>query len=230
MNTQQPTTNTSASLSASNQQLIINNKQPITNYIEAVHLADSSKTLIQAVATLASLCHEQTIPTLIEVLGYNNPGVAMTAVEGLINIGIPAVPSLLEQLDGYNYGARAWAIRTLAEIGDPRALDKLRQAAQEDFAFSVRRAAARGLGTILWSELSLELREPEQTRVFETLIVVSQDGEWVVRYATIVGLQGLATQQPILTPKIRNHLQTWQETEAELAIRARIQLALQSLN
>ncbi|MBP0017089.1 MAG: HEAT repeat domain-containing protein [Cyanobacteria bacterium SBLK] len=215
-----------------------NNQQPldklgatqITDYIKAVDLADSSDGLLDAVEALADLQCEEAIPTLIEVLGFNNPGAAVSAVEGLINLGIPAVPSLLEQLDGYNYGARAWAIRALAGIGDPRGLDTLIKAAREDFSFSVRRAAARGLGNILWSELSPDLRKPHQTRVCETLIIVSQDGEWVVRYSVVVGLQGLATQQPALMGQIKNHLQTWQATEEELAVRARIQFALQSLS
>lgn len=220
------------------QQLITNNKQPlnklgatqITDYIKAVDLADSSDGLLDAVEALADLQREEAIPTLIEVLGFNNPGAAVAAVEGLINVGIPAVPSLLEQLDGYNYGARAWAIRALAGIGDPRGLDLLIKAAREDFSFSVRRAASRGLGNILWSELSPELREARQTRVLDTLLFVSQDAEWVVRYAAVMGLQGLATQQPALRTQIKNHLQTWQAAEGELVVCARIQLALQSLH
>ncbi|MGK7928079.1 MAG: HEAT repeat domain-containing protein [Spirulina sp.] len=224
MNNQQLITN--------NQQLITNNQQPTTiqDYIEAVDRADSSEGLLDAVEALADLCHESAIPTLIEVLGYNNPGAAVAAVEGLISLGIPAVPSLLEQLDGYNYGARAWAIRALAGIGDPRGLNTLIRAAREDFSFSVRRAAARGLGNILWGELSPESREPAQTRVLDTLMAVSQDTEWVVRYAAVVGLQGLAVQQSTFISQICNHWHAWQVTEPELAVRARIQLALQRLD
>ncbi|MEA5467334.1 HEAT repeat domain-containing protein [Spirulina sp. 06S082] len=204
-------------------------KPPVQDYIKAVDLADSSDGLLDAVKALADLRQEQALPKLIEILGYNNPGAAVAAVEGLINLGIPAVPALLEQLDGYNYGARAWAIRALAGIGDPRAIDTLTQAAKEDFSFSVRRAASRGLGNILWSELPASERETTQKQVIDTLILVSQDVEWVVRYAAVLGLQGLATQQSIFTEKVCNHLQTWQETESELTIRARIQLALQRL-
>ncbi|MEM9538119.1 MAG: HEAT repeat domain-containing protein [Cyanobacteria bacterium P01_E01_bin.42] len=229
MNIQQ-TTNTSTYFDdAQHKSLSAGNKQPITNYIKAVDLADSSDGLLDAVEALADLRREEAIPTLIEVLGFNNPGAAVAAVEGLIHVGIPAVSALLEQLDGYNYGARAWAIRALAGIGDPRGLDTLIKAAREDFSFSVRRAAARGLGNILWAELSPELRETQQTRVFETLVVVSQDAEWVVRYAAAMGLQGLAKQQPTLTGRIKECLQTWQTKEGELALCARIQLALQSI-
>ncbi|WP_204103213.1 MULTISPECIES: HEAT repeat domain-containing protein [Spirulina sp. CCY15215] len=204
-------------------------KPSVQDYIKAVDLAASSDALLDAVQALADLRQEQALPKLIEILGYNNPGAAVAAVGGLIKLGIPAVPALLEQLDGYNYGARAWAIRTLAGIGDPRAIETLIQAAKEDFSFSVRRAASRGLGNILWSEISSSEQETTQKQVLDALIFVSQDVEWVVRYAAVLGLQGLATQQPLFTEKVGNHLQIWQETEPELTLRARIQLALQRL-
>lgn len=204
-------------------------KTSVQDYIKAVDLADSSEGLLGAVKALADLGDEQALLKLIEILGYNNPGAAVVAVEGLINLGIPAVPALLEQLDGYNYGARAWAIRALAGIGDPRAIGTLIQAAKEDFSFSVRRAASRGLGNILWSQLSSSELETTQKQVLDALFCVSQDVEWVVRYAAILGLQGLATQQSLFTEKVCNHLQVWQENEPELTLRARIQLALQRL-
>ncbi len=97
--------------------------------LQAVNDADSAQGLLDAVEELASLIDERAIPTLIQVLGFNNPGAAVAAVEGLIQIGIPAVSSLLDKLDGYNYGARAWAIRALAGIGDPRGQELLLDAA-----------------------------------------------------------------------------------------------------
>ena len=87
--------------------------------IQAVEQADSSEGLLNAVKALAAAESPEAIPTLITVLGYNNPGAAVAAVDGLIQIGEPAVLPLLEQLDGYNYGARAWAVRALAELATP---------------------------------------------------------------------------------------------------------------
>jgi phycocyanobilin lyase subunit beta len=116
--------------------------------INAVEEADSSAKLLQAVQNLAAASLEESVPTLIAALGYNNPGAAVAAVDGLVQIGEPAVKPLLELLDNYNYGARAWAVRAMAGIGDPRGLNTLLDAAKNDFALSVRRAAARGLGTI----------------------------------------------------------------------------------
>ncbi len=160
--------------------------------IRAVEEADSSQGLIDAVKDLAAAHIKEAIPILIKVLGYNNPGAAVAAVDGLVEIGEPAVIPLLETLDGYNYGARAWAIRALAGIGDPRGLEILLDAAANDFSFSVRRGAARGLGFIHWERLSEAEVSDGQQRAFQTLLQVSQDSEWVVRYAAVVGLQGLA--------------------------------------
>ena len=83
----------------------------VTQLIEAVNQADSADLLLETVENLADARNEAAIPTLVEVLGFNNPGAAVAAVDGLIAIGEPVVPYLLENLDGYNYGARAWATR-----------------------------------------------------------------------------------------------------------------------
>jgi phycocyanobilin lyase subunit beta len=195
----------------------------------AIAEADSSNRMIEAVEKLAEVCSEAAVPQLIAVLGYNNPGAAVAAVDGLISIGKPAVKPLLELLDGYNYGARAWGLRALAGIGDPQALDLLLDAAANDFALSVRRAAARGLGTINWDELSVEDVTPAQVRVIEVLLIVSQDHEWIVRYAAIAGLQALAIastiSNPDLTRKILRHFDRLVDQDDSLAVIARIWLA-----
>ncbi len=197
--------------------------------LRAIAEADSSTRMVEAVEKLAAARLESAVPNLITVLGYNNPGAAVAAVEGLIGIGTPAVKPLLELLDGYNYGARAWALRALAGIGDPQAIDLLLDAAKNDFALSVRRAAARGLGTIHWDELSSEFVAAEQARVIEVLLVVSQDNEWVVRYAAITGLQELAISStianPDLTRQILVHFDRLVESDDNLAVIARIWLA-----
>jgi phycocyanobilin lyase subunit beta len=195
----------------------------------AIAEAASSTQMVEAVEKLAEVQLEAAVPNLITVLGYNNPGAAVAAVEGLIAIGKPAVKPLLELLDGYNYGARAWALRALAGIGDPLALDLLLDAAKNDFALSVRRAAARGLGTIHWDELAVELIESTQAKVIEVLLAVSQDHEWVVRYAAITGLQELAIAStiasPDLTRQILGHFDRLVDSDDNLAVIARIWLA-----
>jgi phycocyanobilin lyase beta subunit len=202
--------------------------------IEAVQKADSASRLTDAVRDLAELGAIAAIPTLIEALGYNNPGAAVAAVDGLVAIGKPAVVSILEQLDGYNYGARAWALRALAGIGDPRGLNFLLETAEKDFALSVRRAAARGLGNIHWDDMEPERVPEAQRRVHQSLTVVCQDPEWVVRYAGVVGLQGLGTavvnSQPAEFGQILERLQAIAKTDADLSVRGRAQLAIQELS
>ncbi len=177
--------------------------------IRAVEQADSPERLVTAVQNLAAAIDETGISTLIAVLGYNNPIAAVTAVEGLVHLGKAAVQPLME-LDEYNYGARAYAVRALAAIADPRALDLLITVAATDFAPSVRRAAAKGLGNLHWSELGA-LRSSAQVKAIETLLLISQDSDWSIRYAAVVGLQALAT-----TPELQEQIQQQLERIAQI--------------
>lgn len=199
--------------------------------IDAVNKADSADLLLETVENLAEAEDRHAIPTLVEVLGFNNPGAAVAAVDGLIRIGEPVVPYLLTNLDNYNYGARAWATRVFAGIGDPAALDLLLEAAVSDFSQSVRRAAAKGLGSILWWKLPTAEIIPTQKKVLTTLLLATKDGEWVVRYAAIVGLESLAKtlshNQPELLRDIYSQLLQLSDRESEPAIRARIKYALE---
>ncbi len=201
--------------------------------IDAIDEADSATRLIDAVEKLAQAGLEEAIPKLIYLLGCNNPGAAVAAVEGLIQMGKPAVMPLLELLDGYNYGARAWALRALSGIGDPQALDLLLDAAKNDFALSVRRAAARGLGKLQWGDLPSDEIAPAQARVIAALCSVAQDHEWVVRYAAITGLQELAIAVVIdrteLTRQILTHFDRLVESDDNLAVIARVWLAQRNI-
>ncbi len=192
--------------------------------IRAVEQADSPARLVAAVQTLAAAHLETGISTLIAVLGYNNPTAAVAAVEGLTQLGAAAVQPLMEQLDEYNYGARAYAIRALAALADPRAMDVLITAATTDFAPSVRRAAAKGLGTLCWNYLSGEDRASAQAKALETLLSISLDPDWSIRYAAIVGLQALSTT-PDFSPQIQAQFEQWAQLDADLAVRARVQMA-----
>lgn len=197
--------------------------------IHAVEQADSAESLLEAVKMLAETHSPEAIPSLITVLGYNNPGAAVAAVDGLIAIGEPSVQPLLEQLDGYNYGARAWAIRALSSIGDPRGLNVLLEAAGGDFALSVRRAAARGLGNIHWQQMNAQEVPEAQIQAINTLLQASQDPEWIVRYAAIVGLEGLAkemkTRQSEYFDQIIHRLEEMINSDETLAVQARAKFA-----
>jgi phycocyanobilin lyase beta subunit len=203
----------------------------VPQLIRAIDDADSATRLLLAVRALADVASEAEIPVLIAALGYNNPGAAVAAVDGLIRIGEPAVVPLLEQLDDYDYGARAWAIRALAAIADPRALPTLLDAAKNDFALSVRRAATKGLGMSRWEKLPPEQVENAQLQSLEVLLIVSQDQEWIVRYAAVVALQELALFNPKspLLAQIDAQLNTLSHHDDNTAVRARSTLAQQRL-
>ncbi len=211
----------------------MNNSELAQILIRAVEEADSSERLVDAVQELAAASVEESVPTLIAALGYNNPGAAVAAVDGLIAIGEAAVPPLLELIDNYNYGARAWAVRALAGIGDIRALDTLLEAAKTDFSLSVRRAAARGLGTLRWHQVPPEKLESVQTQVLEALLLISQDPEWVVRYAAVTSLETLAIAIAVSLPdqasRITNQLQQMLDTDADLGVRARVKFAQEKI-
>lgn len=205
----------------------------VQTLIQDVEKADSATALLDAVSALAQANSVEAIPTLITVLGYNNPGAAVAAVDGLTQLGEPAVIPLLEQLDGYNYGARAWAVRALSGIGDPRGLEVLLESAGSDFALSVRRAATRGLGTIHWDKLPSEQLADAQFETLKILQKTVEDPEWIVRYAGIFGLEGLAIAiqktQPEWFNKIQEQLQQLENIDEVLAVRARAKWAIQKL-
>lgn len=172
--------------------------------VAAVDGAHSAESLVQATRALARALASppsgptavtpamvKAIRTLVGVMGFNNPGAAVAAVDGLTACGPAAVEPLLEGLDNHNYGARAWAVRALAGIGDGRGLDLLEEALQSDIGPSVRRAAARGLGQLRLETISPESRAPVWNRCLGALERGSQDDEWVVRYAVVVGLESL---------------------------------------
>lgn len=189
--------------------------------IHAVAKADSPASMVAAVRKLAAAKDTAAIPTLIAVFGYNNPAAAVVAVAGLIELGEVAVPHLLEQIDDYNYGARAYSVRTLAAIADPRALDLLLTAAATDFAPSVRRAAAKGLGSLHWHKLDVSERLTAQQKAMETLLSISQDSDWSIRYAATVGLQALA-KIPELQSPIQARFKEMLANDADKAVVARV--------
>ena len=211
----------------------------VTSLIEAVEQADTATALLAATSRLASHLvgadppAPSAIAALVQVLGFNNPGAAVAAVDGLIACGDAAVAPLLNNLDAHNYGARAWAVRALAGIGDVRGLELLEQALGGDIGPSVRRAAARGLGQLRCGALPAQERNEVQERALAALEAAAADGEWVVRYAVVVGLESLAgslepgsgVQQRALAS-----LQTLQDpAEATPVVKLRAQQALSTL-
>jgi len=192
--------------------------------IQAITVAETPSQMVTAVKNLAATKDPSAIPTLIAVFGYNNPEAAIVAAAALTQLGEIAVPQLLDQIDDYNYGARAYSIRTLAAIADPRALDILISTTLTDFAPSVRRAAAKGLGNLNWQKLDISASQIAINRALETLLFICEDTDWSIRYAAIVGLQALAKVALVQSP-ILAKFQLMLTNDPEKAVRARVQLA-----
>jgi phycocyanobilin lyase beta subunit len=177
---------------------------PFAELIAAVEQADTSVVLFAATRSLAGAlarCRrdataepppDAALSCLVRILGYNNPGAAVAAVEGLVASGPAAVAPLLAGLDAQNYGARAWAVRALAGIGDVRGLDLLEAALADDIGPSVRRAAAIGLGTLQVDALPPQACCAVEERALAALEQGHRDAEWVVRYAVAAALEKLA--------------------------------------
>jgi len=197
--------------------------------IQAVEQASEPAQLVAAVEALVAVKDKSAISTLIAVLGYNNPTAAIAAVTGLIELGADSVQPLMEQLDEYNYGARAYSIRALAAIADPRVLELFIQSAATDFAPSVRRSAAKGLGTLQWERLNPEQAYPGQQQAMQTLLSITSDDDWSIRYAAIVGLQALA-KIPQLAVQIKSHFELQIQNESDAGVRSRINWAQQVLS
>jgi phycocyanobilin lyase beta subunit len=194
--------------------------------LQAIEAAANATQLAEAVKALADAQIPETAPDLIRALNYNNPGAAVAAVDGLIAIGEPAVVPLLELLDNHNYGARAWALRALSGIGDPRSLDLLLDTAKNDFALSVRRAAARGLGFIRWEQMPQAAVASTQKQCLAVLMGLGEDPEWVVRYSAISAIEAIGLNNTDLKAPTIAHLQQIHRQDAEMGVRARAQLAV----
>lgn len=106
-------------------------------------------------------------------------------------------------------------------------MDVLVPAAATDFAPSVRRAAAKGLGRLDWRKLGEEERSHSQALALQTLLAILDDSDWSIRYAAVVGLEALA-QSPDLRAQIQAHL--GQIEDADVAVRSRLLLAQKVLS
>ena len=198
------------------------------------HLDDARTTpeLVRATKAVCALQDPAAAPTLIKVLGYNNPAVAAVASQGLVALGRAIVPTLLTSLDAQNYGARAWVVRVIASLRDPRGLELLDRALQADIAPSVRRSATRGLAEL---DLVGSTAPADLSRCCHALFRAAHDDEWVVRYAAAYGLEQRLTITPPPEPLAaqgRALLQDLSEEgrESVKVVRLRAQLALQRLS
>lgn len=220
------------------------NQAQVQAQIQAVEQAQSPEALMVAVQNLATSQSAAAIPALIAVFGYNNPAAAAIALRAVIGWQEAAVAPLIAQLDEYNYGARAYSMRALATIASGQSLEVLINAATNDFAPSVRRAAAKGLGNLRWETLpstnpNADLNtDPSpnssqgeaQRRVFAALSSLCTDGDWSIRYAGVAGLQAFATRVKELEQTVVDFLNQSQHQESDRSVRARMQWGIKEVS
>jgi len=77
---------------------VMDSQTSVEQRIANVQSADSADALLSAVEHLAEAKHPSATACLLEILGFNNPGAAVAAVDGLIAIGEPAVEPILASL------------------------------------------------------------------------------------------------------------------------------------
>jgi phycocyanobilin lyase beta subunit len=198
--------------------------------ILALDRATTTSELVEATQTICGLKDLEAAPTLIKVLGFNNPAVGAVATQGLIALGRDVVPILVMNLDVGNYGARAWVVRAIATLRDPRGLDLLEHALNADIAPSVRRSATRGLAEM---ELEGSNVSKDFSRCCEALFKAAADDEWIVRYAAAFGLEQRfghnSTNTGLKTQAIAHLEELSSNSEAVKVVKQRAKLALQRL-
>lgn len=152
--------------------------------------ADSPVELIAAATEIAAALpsHPQTLPVLVDMLGFNNPVAANIAIDALVEAGSAAIPTLLTGVAAFNYAVNAYALRALARIGCPSVLPVCRACAVKGPIPNVRRAACRALSALRYTNAA------DAGDAYGVLIALA-DGEpdWGVRYAAIVALETFAT-------------------------------------
>jgi phycocyanobilin lyase subunit beta len=147
---------------------------------------DSPTELIAAARDIAAAVatHADTLPVLVDMLGFNNPVAANIAVDALSNAGSAALPPLLSGVAAFNYAVNAYALRALGRIGDPSVIDVCIQCAERGPIPNVRRAACRALAGLRLVDAV------DALRAHELLVSIARvEPDWGVRYAAIVGLE-----------------------------------------
>lgn len=159
---------------------------------------DSPTELIRAAEEIAaaSSAHPETLPVLVDMLGFNNPVAANVAVSALAAARAPAVPALLRGVAAFNYAVNAYALRALARIGDPAVADVALACAARGPIPNVRRAACRALAALRYE------RAPDAARAFALLLrLADAEPDWGVRYAAIAALEQFA-RPDLLAPEL----------------------------
>lgn len=160
---------------------------------------ESPLELIAAAKDIAAAAptNPQTLPVLVDMLGYNNPVAARIAVEALVKGGKSSIEPLLTGVGAFNYAVNAYALRALAGVGDPSVAAVCVACAKKGPIPGVRRAACAAIASLRFADVD------SATNAYEVLLRIA-DGEpdWGVRYAAVVGLERFKASE-LLSDEVR---------------------------
>lgn len=164
---------------------------------------DSPTELIAAARQIAasSSTLPQTLPVLVDMLGFNNPVAASIAVDALSAAGAPAVPPLLRGVAAFNYAVNAYALRALGRVGDPAVLDVALACASRGPIPNVRRAAVRALAGLRYDNV-----EDAEKAYRQLLRLADAEPDWGVRYAAMAALQAFVMDELVGSALLRTAL------------------------
>ncbi len=149
----------------------------LTERIAQLQAAPDLEALRHAIDALVASQDPAALVPLMRALRCTDSGICDRIVAGLVKFGPVAVQPLIDHLDDHDYAARFQQFRALVQINDPASFDTLVWGLTKDFAPSVRRVAAKGLG---------QLADP---RAIPVLLGVLSDKDWAVRYAALLALE-----------------------------------------
>jgi len=194
--------------------------------VQQLHQSATPTEVIAVIQELAKSGKSTAIPPLIEALSHHHPSVPINAVEALVQFAPNSVEPLITAFRvSRDHGVQAYIVQALAQIGDSRSLELLVEVVGVEVANhcqgNVRRVAARGLGKI-----GATANNSQMTRqaVAKLTWAVLKAEDWVLRYASVVSLQEIATIEA------QAALQQVLTQEREKVVLARIATALEALN
>lgn len=204
---------------------------PLSKQIQTIQQGPESPTaLIEAAEDIAtaSATYPETLPVLVDMLGFNNPVAARVAIDALVQSGESSVPHLLTGVAAFNYSVNAYALRALARIGDPSVAVVALECAKKGPIPNVRRAACQTLAGLRYKDAG------EASTAWECLVgLVERESDWGVRYAAIVAMERFQEVGRLGDQEVERGLSVVEEvskdSESDATVRARAYVAYEEM-
>lgn len=170
-----------------------------TQLIEQLRDATTPTDAAMCLQILVGNRTQSEILMLIQCLEHTNPAISAMIVKALEQLAPDSVEPLIASFhDSTDHGMQARIIQILASIGDDRALPLLVDMVGVEIANhcqgNVRRIAARGIGKMLRSHVSIP---KHQSAINKLIWALLSPEDWALRYAAAVSLGEIATDEAI---------------------------------